>query len=235
MSVKVSSWVWHDKKTEKVNGNDMLVLLALADVANDNGVCAYFDDPADATYDRLADKARVSRATLVRCIQRLAEAGLLEVTKGRQHAPNSYRILLAQRSHSETSGDSRGLNSDVQRSHLDDPEVSPEDVAPLSHVLDVVRSTSNDKRGTRIPADFGVNDLMRQWAKTSAPAIDLEDETETFKDYWAARPGAGGVKLDWVATWRTWMRRAQKWAVERGWQPAAQTRVVPDGQEWMNR
>lgn len=28
-----------------------------------------------------------------------------------------------------------------------------------------------------------------------------------FRDYWIAKPGQGGVKLDWDATWRNWVRR----------------------------
>jgi hypothetical protein len=30
---------------------------------------------------------------------------------------------------------------------------------------------------------------------------------EAFCDYWRGIPGAKGRKLDWVATWRNWMRR----------------------------
>lgn len=33
-------------------------------------------------------------------------------------------------------------------------------------------------------------------------------EFEKFKDYWRSRAGNGGVKLDWSATYRNWMRRA---------------------------
>ena len=29
---------------------------------------------------------------------------------------------------------------------------------------------------------------------------------EKFKDYWIAQPGQKGVKLDWDATWRNWVR-----------------------------
>lgn len=28
-----------------------------------------------------------------------------------------------------------------------------------------------------------------------------------FRDYWRAKPGQAGVKLDWQATWRNWCRR----------------------------
>lgn len=38
-----------------------------------------------------------------------------------------------------------------------------------------------------------------------------EDHTrrigETFRDYWRAKAGKEGVKLDWEATWRNWVRR----------------------------
>lgn len=29
----------------------------------------------------------------------------------------------------------------------------------------------------------------------------------TFRDYWIAKPGQSGVKTDWEATWRNWVRR----------------------------
>lgn len=32
-------------------------------------------------------------------------------------------------------------------------------------------------------------------------------ELEKFRDYWAAQPGQKGVKTDWPATWRNWVRR----------------------------
>lgn len=63
------------------------------------------------------------------------------------------------------------------------------------------------KRKARLPDLFLVTGPMRQWAADSVPAVDLKTETENFCDYWR---GQGGTKLDWVATWRTWMRKAQK-------------------------
>lgn len=62
------------------------------------------------------------------------------------------------------------------------------------------------KRKVAIPDQFMVTAEMRTWAATSAPAVNLKTETENFVDYWR---GAGGTKLDWVATWRTWMRKSQ--------------------------
>lgn len=60
---------------------------------------------------------------------------------------------------------------------------------------------------SRLPDQFMVTKEMREWAMESVPAVSLKTETENFCDYWR---GQGGTKVDWVATWRTWMRKAQK-------------------------
>jgi hypothetical protein len=64
-------------------------------------------------------------------------------------------------------------------------------------------------RGTRLSRDFTVTDDMFAWATANGATPDLiASETEKFMDYWPAQPGARGVKLDWQATWRNWIRRA---------------------------
>lgn len=72
-------------------------------------------------------------------------------------------------------------------------------------------TTSKDvvKRGTRIPPDFALDDDLMAWAKATKPKVDVFAQTATFKDYWEAMPGAKGVKLDWVATWRNWIRNSR--------------------------
>ena len=64
--------------------------------------------------------------------------------------------------------------------------------------------------GTRIPDDFAIDADMRKWAAEKIPGFDIDTETETFIDYWRQRADSGALKADWVATWRTWMRRAAK-------------------------
>ena len=48
-----------------------------------------------------------------------------------------------------------------------------------------------------------------EWARRECPHVDGKRETERFCDYWHAKPGKDGRKLDWVKTWRNWMRTAQ--------------------------
>ena len=37
----------------------------------------------------------------------------------------------------------------------------------------------------------------------------IKTQMESFQDYWASISGAKGVKCDWLATWRNWIRNAR--------------------------
>lgn len=77
-------------------------------------------------------------------------------------------------------------------------------------------------RGTRVPEGFQPDEAMRKWfvAGNYSRWINGLDQHEQFMDYWKAQPGQKGVKLDWPATWRRWMRTAAERAQERGVRPA---------------
>lgn len=94
------------------------------------------------------------------------------------------------------------------------------DASPLSDQIrsDTDQSTPDKaprKRGSRVPDDFAVTADMTTWAASKAPDVHIETATDDFIDYWKSVVGEKGVKLDWVATWRTSMRKQQKWAEER--------------------
>ncbi|MDY7839698.1 DUF4373 domain-containing protein [Aeromonas caviae] len=77
---------------------------------------------------------------------------------------------------------------------------------------------SNDKakvnpKGTRLPEGFAVPDDWIHWAVHEAKHLtksDIAREALTFADFWIAKPGKEAFKLDWQATWRNWIRRADK-------------------------
>lgn len=69
--------------------------------------------------------------------------------------------------------------------------------------------------GTRLPHDFQVTPEHRYFALSRGlPAPD--DHIEEFRDYWMAKPGSAGKKLDWDATFRGWLRRAKEYAAKAG-------------------
>ncbi|MGX9349195.1 hypothetical protein [Microbacterium sp. KNMS] len=63
------------------------------------------------------------------------------------------------------------------------------------------------KRATRIPEPFIVTGDMKAWARDNVPGLDYTASTQRFVDHWRAESGAKARKLDWVATWRNWLRR----------------------------
>lgn len=64
-------------------------------------------------------------------------------------------------------------------------------------------------KGTRLPEGWMPTMELVAQMRTECPDVDLEAEHRIFTDYWIAQPGQKGVKVDWPATWRNWMRRKQ--------------------------
>ncbi|MGH7743960.1 MAG: hypothetical protein ACREQ5_03960 [Candidatus Dormibacteria bacterium] len=79
----------------------------------------------------------------------------------------------------------------------------------------VPRKRGPTKQGTRIPEDFTATPQMVTWAHEECPLTDGRYETEQFIDYWRSKPGKDAEKVNWIATWRKWMRKAQNYAEER--------------------
>jgi hypothetical protein len=90
MGVKATTAVWEHSAT---NGNALLVLLAIADCANNESGEGW------ASYEQLAAWARCSRATIHRSLRQLYDLGELELVerggkRGGRHFSNVYRICL---------------------------------------------------------------------------------------------------------------------------------------------
>ena len=71
--------------------------------------------------------------------------------------------------------------------------------------------------GTRIPADW-----LADGETAKAEGLSQQESTyeaNRFRDYWRGIPGRHGRKIDWLATWRNWCRKA---AEERSRGPRGQ-------------
>jgi uncharacterized protein YdaU (DUF1376 family) len=66
-----------------------------------------------------------------------------------------------------------------------------------------------NKRGSRLAQDWFLSKSMGDWATKERPDLDVRQVAEQFKDYWVAQAGQKGVKLDWDATWRNWVRNTK--------------------------
>jgi hypothetical protein len=79
-------------------------------------------------------------------------------------------------------------------------------------------------RATRVPDDFAPSDDLVAWGKdlgfTETALIDIAAE---FVDYWRAKPGKDGLKRDWNATFRNWVRKEDPAKRNRKLRPVAST------------
>lgn len=66
------------------------------------------------------------------------------------------------------------------------------------------------KRGSRLDPTWIPPVDVRDQMATECPNVDQATEYRKFCDYWIAQPGQKGVKLDWTATYRNWIRRASE-------------------------
>jgi len=111
MSVKTSTWVWNPQNCP-VSGNRLVVMLALADMANDDGEC-YPGKP------KLAIKLRLGERAVRAILDDLEKLGLIEITPRKRpdgsDTSNLYRICMGgvnQDSPGGESANTRGVNQD---------------------------------------------------------------------------------------------------------------------------
>ncbi len=62
--------------------------------------------------------------------------------------------------------------------------------------------------GTRLPDGWQPPPDVVAHMRSNHPHIDLDYELDKFRDHWTDQPGAKGRKVDWIGTYRNWIRRA---------------------------
>ena len=119
-------------------------------------------------------------------------------------------------------------------------EVIEEVIAPLSlpqpdpnanhkPITNNHKPSNTATRGSRLPANWVPNKELAEWSKAERPDLDLRKVLEEFRDYWTSVAGSKGVKLDWDATWRNWVRKqtAPKQSFAQQAADVARTTVPP--------
>ena len=63
-----------------------------------------------------------------------------------------------------------------------------------------------NKRGSRLAKDLIFPEEWFLFCKQERPDLEPLMTFNKFQDYWISQAGQKGVKLDWFATWRNWVR-----------------------------
>ena len=99
------------------------------------------------------------------------------------------------------------------------------------HITQDPEHKNRKQRGLRLPADCLLPVDWADFCKQERPDLVPRQVFDEFKDYWIAQPGQKGVKTDWDATWRNWVRRQNqaRTAVRNEHKHAAASRAIFDG------
>lgn len=148
--------------------------------------------------DGLIDNARAKKQRFSEEIEhdKLAENGSKGAEKKRQNGQLSL------------------INNDLEEKGLHEPQKPNQKPDTRSQKEEPPPNGGGRARGTRLPEGSEFPDEWRQWAIAEGCA-EPERIWPKFHDYWIAQPGQRGVKRDWFATWRNWVRKE----IERAPQP----------------
>jgi len=113
-------------------------------------------------------------------------------------------------SHAVTSPVTNGVTNPVTNGVSHTARALPNRTEPSRPLLVVADATEQPKpkpkdRSTTTPEEMPITDVMRRWAASRVPSIDIETQTENFLDHNRSK---GSRYVDWNAAWRKWMRNA---------------------------
>lgn len=195
--------VW---KQAPYDGGALLVLLALADFADDDGYCF----PAVPT---IAKKVRLGERQTRNVIRQLLGDGVITVDRGGgRHKVSRYHIEL----------DLLTLQPITVKPDLGKPQnpaicdtqtLQPTSANPAICDIAIRKnhqepSAKNRKRATLISDSFVVTDQHREFARLSG-LPDPDVEVARFRDYYLSR---GKPMRNWDAAFRNWLRKAKELA-----------------------
>lgn len=166
-----------------------LVLIKLADNANDEGECW-------PSYQHIADQCEVSRSTVKSHIRALEDMGLLKREfrrKGELNQSNVFYLTLdnAQQIPPESGGagaDRGGAGADPRTYHSFEPVKEP---------------LERKKKPSSMPEGFSPSASHQKMAEEFG--ISLQDEFDKFTDHHLSK---GSKFIDWSRALNTWLRNA---------------------------
>ncbi|EGJ7680380.1 helix-turn-helix domain-containing protein [Salmonella enterica subsp. enterica serovar Galiema] len=167
-----------------------LVLIKLADNANDEGECW-------PSYQHIADQCEVSRSTVKSHIRALEDMGLLKREfrrKGELNQSNVFYLTMdnAQQIPPESGGagaDRGGAGADPRTYHSFEPVKEP---------------LERKRKPSSMPEGFSPSASHQKMAEEFG--ISLQDEFDKFTDHHLSK---GSKFIDWSRALNTWLRNAR--------------------------
>jgi hypothetical protein len=204
MSIEAMLWAFKqslDRSAEK------LVLLELSNHAGT-------DNTAWPSLVRLCEKTNLNRKTVISALDGLEGKQLISDTgerKGISSQIKVYRLNLSQSSLNGTVPETEPYQKTVPYLPETVPFFPVDSTENGTRNLLLNHKESINTKGTRLPKDWKLPIEYEEAAKEIRPMgfHEIHNIADEFRDYWISVPGSKGVKLDWLATWRNWVRRSK--------------------------
>ena len=174
---------------------EKLALILLANSSNaDTGACF-------PSQRYVSERLGVTRETVNRIIKKLNRLGHLTI----EHQFNEKGGQRSSQYHIHPRG---GCDTHITGGVI---PVSQGGVMSTSHINRSKKQKSKPlASGTRMSDDWKLPSEWAAWAKEERPDLNIKEVSEIFRDYWLGVSGKSGIKRDWLATWRNWVRRERK-------------------------
>lgn len=171
----------------------------------------------------LCSDGRLYHETLCEDVVRATEA------KKKRHVQTKAATEARKQQRDEQRNDERsgGETLNVTKSHRRELEGKEERLGE-NVLVDSLGAASGAKanRGSRIPNGFLPDEKAEKLAvELGFSPAQAQACLDNFRDYWLGAAGQKGVKLDWQATFRNWLRNDRKRGLTHG---TAQRRSVVD-------
>jgi hypothetical protein len=206
MSLKAISWAWN----QKVSSPLKLVLLAFANFADDSGKCW-------PSRSRLSELTGFNPRQVQRIMKKLRDGGFIfpiAYAAGGRNKSTVYQMTFEKGdipdSLLERKGDIPDSLSDDKGRHLEPQRETFKTIKGDTGVSPTVNTFNRTVKKTReratrfVPTDFLVTEDMQLWAREKAPGVDIDMETEAFRN-WEFKT----ARSDWVRAWKGWIIRAE--------------------------
>lgn len=236
MSHEATAWA---RRQKTGSGPAKFILLVLADYASTDYSCY-------PSVKKLADITELGESTVRNATKTLAEQGLIRVfyryRDNQTRRSSRYQLLVDGAETAEPDDDDwAGQRQVPAESQRQEPAGTPQEPAlsqrqELAVIPDkdpslrdpsaVTPGAARTAKATRIPDGFYPTPEMQEWFKQEGLTSQIPNprvEHEKFCDYWGAKGGADARKVDWVKTWRNWMRNAAERSGKGGFRPAGAT------------
>lgn len=205
MSFQALAWA---SKQHVSSASEKLMLLAYADRHNEETGCGY---PSIAW---LCEFSSLNRKTVIAAVARLEAANLLTDTGDRKGETKQIKVYRVNVDTVPKAEQSQKRNS--PKNHLEQSQKRDTDTVRTINTKKAKASLV--KRATALPANFTPHLVDKCAAIVDLwPPGMLEREIDQFRDRHIAH---GTLSKDWQASFRTWVRNAEKWRDKNGKRPS---------------